>query len=132
MTTVEILRSVRSLIATPEKWTRDQYARRADGARTHALADDAVCWCLLGAVRRAVGNAGASSRDLSRAYRALAVTVDPQISVYAENDELISALALFNDRASHAEVSAKLDVAIAACGADQVTSMHRRPCRGEA
>lgn len=46
----DALRAAREKISTPEKWTQGAYARDAGGNAVRAAADDAVCWCALGAI----------------------------------------------------------------------------------
>lgn len=43
------------LIATPDKWTKGEMAKDADGFPVFSTQDSAVCWCLLGAINRACG-----------------------------------------------------------------------------
>jgi hypothetical protein len=45
----------------PERWTRGAFARAKDpGFIVSPLSDDATCWCLWGAVRRAADDAAVS------------------------------------------------------------------------
>src|SRR6185295_865294 len=50
----DILLAVDSLLASEKAWTTDVEARDARGVRTDPRAEDAVCWCVEGAIRRAV------------------------------------------------------------------------------
>jgi len=50
---IEILKTARHLIE--QGWTQGNYARNAIGDRTDPAAENAVCWCTLGALRRASG-----------------------------------------------------------------------------
>lgn len=44
---------VKELLSSPEKWTQGTYARDALGGRpVPPLDEDAVCFCLIGAVRK--------------------------------------------------------------------------------
>lgn len=52
MTPIEILTAARDLIADAENWTQHAWARNADGTKTSAESDDAVCWCAGGAIVR--------------------------------------------------------------------------------
>lgn len=38
------------LLDKPEKWTKGETARRADGKRAFSMDDGAVCWCIHGAI----------------------------------------------------------------------------------
>ena len=55
METIDILRSARALIDTPEKWTRGTNARNASGRSVPFDSPSAVCFCAYGAVLRASG-----------------------------------------------------------------------------
>ncbi|MDB5542846.1 MAG: hypothetical protein JWQ89_4573 [Devosia sp.] len=48
--TVTCLRAVRARLATPDKWTKGALARKADGNAVNPHDQDAVCWCLSGAM----------------------------------------------------------------------------------
>jgi hypothetical protein len=43
------LRAVMALLDSPEKWTKGEYARDANGKPCPAWSEDAICWCLEGA-----------------------------------------------------------------------------------
>lgn len=49
--TVALLRRARARIEKPECWTQRVTARDAKGWSARADADNAVCWCIEGAVR---------------------------------------------------------------------------------
>lgn len=49
MTTKELARKVRALLADPAKWHKGSNARDAKGEPCHPCADRAVAWCLYGA-----------------------------------------------------------------------------------
>jgi len=46
---------VRDLLSSPEKWTQGVIARDATGFGCDATDDDAVCWCLTGALVKCYG-----------------------------------------------------------------------------
>lgn len=48
----QILQAARDLIAKPENWTQDDFARAADGSGVAPHSDEAVCWCSLGAINK--------------------------------------------------------------------------------
>lgn len=54
MKTSQILMDALDIIDTPGKWTKHAFARKACGEST-ANADEAVCFCSLGAIRYASG-----------------------------------------------------------------------------
>lgn len=93
MTTLELLRGVRELLAVPERWTKKAFARTATGTICNDTQDVAVAWCIRGA-----------------AYR-LGLGHDEFCSsmLYSPND-----LSRWNDapERTHAEVLARLDAAI--------------------
>ena len=49
------LRAARTLIATPETWTRGAYARDAHRLAVAASSPSATCFCGMGALMRAAG-----------------------------------------------------------------------------
>ena len=55
MTNQEAIRAVvtdvLTLLSDPTKWTQGENARNARGEATSPISEDAVCWCVLGAVR---------------------------------------------------------------------------------
>lgn len=56
MTTKEILIAARAKIDAPERWTQGVVARNADGHPTYISAENAVCWCIAGAITSVGGD----------------------------------------------------------------------------
>lgn len=54
MTVHDTLTRARALIAQPETWTQNAYARDSDGTPIVSNSPDAVCWCLTGAIYRVI------------------------------------------------------------------------------
>lgn len=54
LTPLTILTNARALIANPENWTTDFYARDASGNEVDANSNAAVCFCALGAITRVI------------------------------------------------------------------------------
>ena len=52
MQVTQILQAARDLIAKPENWTQDDFAKAADGSGVDSNNDKAVCWCSLGALHK--------------------------------------------------------------------------------
>jgi hypothetical protein len=50
---VQFLQQLKSLIDTPEKWTKHKFARDAAGEETDMFSRAAVCFCLEGAYSKA-------------------------------------------------------------------------------
>lgn len=96
MTTLEVLRAARALVDTPEKWTQGVYATDSDGNTVPPEDDDAVCFCLSGALWHADPDGPWG------AYEAVGVAV--RRNVIAFNDD---------EATTHADVLAGLDRAIA-------------------
>lgn len=46
----ELLVKAQAVIADPEHWTQDWYARDAKGHHTGPSTPEAVCWCSIGAI----------------------------------------------------------------------------------
>lgn len=52
---VDVLKAVRTRLATPERWTQGKNARNGQGEEVEATAKNAVCWCLDGATQVEAG-----------------------------------------------------------------------------
>lgn len=59
------------LVAAPERWTREVWARDRDGDEVDAGSRAAVCWCAGGAIL-------AANRDLYAGQGVLQIPVDPE------------------------------------------------------
>lgn len=95
--TLDTLLAVRELLDNPDNWTTKYFARNRQGNAINPLADEARCWCLLGAwqkVRQEV-----SINQTSAAGIALFPVLQASTS-------------WFNDNHSHAYVMRALDRAI--------------------
>jgi hypothetical protein len=106
-TPLEVLKGARELLADEERWTTKEYSRTAAGVGCNdPLSEYARRWCLAGAIAKASGR---QPGDHEPAIRALAQIVrEPGVT------QPLGAIAIFNDDATHAEVLAVLDRAIAA------------------
>lgn len=96
---LEILVEARASIANPATWTRGCYARNRYGARVSPLSDEAVSFCSIGALDRALRSNTALGDPVMRALRAGSGVLD---------------ISAFNDGRTHAEVIAVFDAAITA------------------
>lgn len=110
MTTLEVLRGMRELLAEPARWTQKAPARNAAGTPTSAVLDPEACsWCVFGAAFRiAPRHSNAAMKRLKErlnddrpgAYIGVARWQDEPERTHAE------VLALF-DRAIEAEAKAQ-------------------------
>ena len=50
MTDMELLEAVLDLLSEPTRWTRKAFARNQRGTEVPPQDDEAICWCLQGAV----------------------------------------------------------------------------------
>lgn len=50
LSTIELLQGARALLTPPQNWTQGYSARKADGTEAVVTTDEAVCWCLSGAL----------------------------------------------------------------------------------
>jgi len=100
VTTLEILKAARELLAVPERWTKGSGARNALGNPVSAYSLDPACFCMSGAIAHITG---AENYSLSKDVR------------NALNFRLWSVLHIWNDapERTHAEVLARFDEAIA-------------------
>lgn len=96
----QILKAVRALIESPDRWTRDAFARDRAGKRIDPRKPFATCFCIIGAWRRAARHAPAHERvsALRALERATPNLLMPET---------------YNDTAEHRDVLALLDRAIA-------------------
>lgn len=112
MTTAELLRAARALIAVPERWTQRATARDRAGAWCGAGDPRAARWCPDGALRNRVYRGKKSwplglRRDRARAYVAALRALEAAIGV--------PVLQHWNDAPgrTHAQVVAAFSMAIA-------------------
>lgn len=103
MTTLEVLRKAREVIANPEHWTRGAYAKDVNGNEVNFAGKTACKFCAAGAIFRAHGGN----------YAIQALT--------AELPKTSNTVITFNDwsRRKHSEVLALYDRAIATLEAQQ-------------
>lgn len=106
----EILEKARELVDSPKKWGQGRYAMNAKGQETATYVDEAVCFCVLGSISRAMSImtgrlwrlTSADLSDIDRAHSFFAKAIDPPL------------IAKWNDEPgrTHTEVLAAFDRAI--------------------
>jgi hypothetical protein len=96
------LKAAKTLIDTPEKWTKDVNARDADGMQVLVRSEEAVCFCSHGAIQRVTLTDEADTSHRQMAATNLLTEVTPG-----------RFLADYNDNHTHEEVMAVWDKAIA-------------------
>lgn len=102
MSQVELLTRARAIIENPQNWTKGEMARDAGGRLVVSHSPDAVCFCAVGALRRA-------------AYE---LCIDRFPSFYTLQKWCgTEPVPLFNDTHTHADVLALYDRAIEAARA---------------
>ena len=103
MSALDVLTKTRELLSDPERWTKGSMAKNASGCTVRPDREDAVCFCLDGALTRAAGGSG---NGYPEATRILEETVSERPWAFCYVD--------WNDDAArtHAEVLAALDKAI--------------------
>lgn len=103
---IAIAKKARALIEDPKNWTQGAYATDKDGvALDQPLDDEAVCFCMIGAIRRAEGS---PLEEVTRQnVRLLWAALDNMA-----NGEALAYSHEYNDTHTHAEVLAFLDSAI--------------------
>jgi hypothetical protein len=83
---------VRELLSAPEAWTKGYYANDKDGGMVYPESEEAVCWCLSGAINRCYS--GLSDRRFAEAKLEASIReLFPNLKVH-QHDSLIVA---FND-----------------------------------
>lgn len=104
-TTVEILTSARQNLSEEKNWTREVYARDKDGYSVGELEATAVCFCSLGAIRKAVPDNNYKGYNNARdaLYETIKAEHKPFLTVHAFNDHIDT---------THADVLALFDTTI--------------------
>lgn len=99
MTVCSVLKRAREIISDPSKWTTSSYARDKNGDITSPNYDDAVCFCSLGAVRRAARELGQSSWDAQTRLESVAKKLFHGYTVVDVNDAMghDSVIAMFDE-----------------------------------
>lgn len=93
---IDDLKAVDALLYTESKWTKGYYAKDEQGEPTNSFAENAACWCLMGAIQKVTaGTVG----DM--------VVVGNCLRKYTDMN-----LAVYNDRHTFAEVKDLLQKAI--------------------
>lgn len=105
----EMLIKAKALIENEANWIQGQYARETPNGKTLSPRDGrAKCFCAIGALRHVDGATGHGDGVLMKAAEVLAKFAG------AESADTHSGRVMkFNDRASHADVLAMFDKAIA-------------------
>ena len=88
-TALRILQDGRYLISVPKQWTKDAYARDADGWHCDELGSNAVCWCSYGALIKVSGTLESTperdqARDLLSAEFSISIAIGNDHSTHAE------------------------------------------------
>lgn len=104
MKTSTILKRAKKLISDPKRWTQHAFAKAANGNVIGPESDNAVCWCSIGALRKAsfgTGCYGRAEAMLEMAAKRF------QIQIYRQTypDDV-------NDQRDHATVLRMFDSAI--------------------
>jgi hypothetical protein len=113
MTVHDVLMKARVLLAEPSHWTQGAYARDASGRVVHPRSPAAVCWCIVGAVKRADVRTERSEED--DGLRVLLRLFHPSTGQLKDKLYAFWVMTDWNDDPSrtHADVLALLDEAIA-------------------
>ena len=99
------LKRVRDRITKPENWCWHSFAQDSAGKTVRLDSEDAICWCLDGALGRECGDDGDLHYSCSQLLRRAIRKVRPKDPCGLIN---------YNDNSTHAEVLALLDHAIGA------------------
>lgn len=96
MSTKKVLQDVDALLSDESKWTKNKFARTAEGDEIDVYDERATCWCLWGAVRKVCGpmsEYGQASRTSAIAAICNQITV-PRATLLGVN---MTPLTAFND-----------------------------------
>lgn len=102
MTLLEHLKAVRELIGTPEKWTKQVYARDHYGMQCSIQSEEACTYCIVGAIRKICDYRASNTYNFLKTY-------SPMKSPQGEGE-----LICFNDNpcTEHSSMMTILDKAI--------------------
>jgi hypothetical protein len=104
-----VLRRARALIAEQSGWTRGVLSRTASGRPVTWHAEDARCWCAVGALHRAAYDlVGDIERAAEIADAALAASFPPNLTWINDTQGHDAVLRLFDQalRAPHLQIAA--------------------------
>ena len=59
---------VQDILTDESKWTKQFFARKANGHYASPDNDDAVCWCILGAIQKAYPDLTEQNKILTKLY----------------------------------------------------------------
>lgn len=119
METLEVLEQARALITPPEAWTTKAFAREKpsiawpEGLGVQSSAPEAVCWCAIGACRKAAGVVNLFDANYAASDSAVQA-LGKQLRPEGWEGSYFEAVHFYNDNQTHAEVLALFDRAIAA------------------
>jgi hypothetical protein len=96
----EILIAAKQLIQDPKNHTQKEYARNKEGVFCGPASSEAVCWCSVGAVNKALGNE-------------IYTEIDPESFLYMAASDIFNTSAVnVNDNLDHSAVMTMFDHAI--------------------
>ena len=88
MNTLDVLREVRKLIAEPERWTKGVYARPRDSTGSVNIRNKrAHCFCLAGALYRAINVTPGENYGVIGYARALGFQDEGKLTDWNDNPE---------------------------------------------
>lgn len=103
METVDVLRGARTLLAEREGWRKNGFAGMTDGNICALMSEEAVCFCLAGALYRVMGvRPPENGRAIEDAVRAMGFVYRQRLIWWNDDPER-----------THADVLERLDNAIA-------------------
>jgi len=116
-----VLIGAKALISTPEAWIQKTSALDAKGKKTPCTSNNAVCWCALGAIWRAVEDAFPEKGEHAVAagqwaLKFLEKVITGNITMDGKKfwvSESADVLLKYNDSHSHDDVMGTFDKAIA-------------------
>jgi hypothetical protein len=111
MKAADILKRAKARIEDPKRWTRNAYARDADGKECDPDSDIATCFCAIGAVANVIGvRAGEAERApaIEPLYKAAGAHLDwwegpNKVTDVNDNDTHTAVMKLFDEAIAIAE-----------------------------
>lgn len=114
MQPIDILKGTRELLSDPARWTKGQFARDKGGFVTRLTSNDAVCWCVRGAILKTYDDHGLFFLDLFYLSTRLIERALPADLVSKSKEDGKDPIVDFNDdpNTTHEDVLKVLDKAI--------------------
>lgn len=84
---------VRELLATSDRWIQGDFAKDINGKSVNSLSDDAVCWCLAGAINFCVNG---NNEEYWKLYDIISMETAQNVVAFNETHTYEEVIAMLN------------------------------------